>query len=175
MVKALLVTMAVVGVCLPQSVLAATGAPVVVDVALAQGNALSGQVVDPQGLAINRAAVSLRQGDREIVRAKTDLRGRFTFPGLRGGTYQIVAAKGHGTCRVWAPGTAPPLASVVGEGGAGDDTVRGQCSVEKNTFAAAARKAKSGLLSNPMVLGGIAATAVAIPIAIHRSQTPSSP
>ena len=166
--RSILVSLAVVGFCLPQSVLAADTLPqqqpVVVDVALSSGGMLFGQVVDPQGVSLAQIPVSLLSQDREIAAVVTDQNGYFVASGLRDGVYQISTSAGQGTYRLWSPGMAPPSA----EQGAlivyGEDTVRGQYGPIGHW------------LSNPWVIAGIVAVAVAVPVAISNSKkSPSSP
>ena len=111
-VKGALVSLAVVGFCLPETALAAAAAvdrmPAVTDVALTDGGVLFGKVIDPQGAALAKVPVSLQGRDREIARAVTDGNGYFAVRGLRGGVYQLVAETGQGVFRLWQPGTAPP-------------------------------------------------------------------
>lgn len=157
------VWLAVVGFCIPTAVLAAPpAAQEAVDVALREGGVLLGQVVDPQGAAIGDAKVALVDGQNELAVAKTRGDGYFAFSGLRGGVYQVAAANGQGVYRVWAPGTAPPSAEQGALVVAGGQTVRGQA---------------GGLmmfLSNPWVIAGIVATAVAVPVAVHNSSKSST-
>ena len=168
MVKGVLVSLAVVGFCLPQPVLGAavvTGKqPVVIDVALMGGGVLIGQVVDSQGTPLKAASVSLRDQRQEIATTKTDDNGYFAVRGLSGGMYEIVAAEGRGQYRLWAPGTAPPAARQGALLVSGSETVRAQ-------YCGAMRF----WLSNPWVIAGIVATAVAIPVAMHNAERPSSP
>ncbi len=167
--KGMLAWLAVLGFCLPQSVLAAEvdvdQTPVVLDVALKDGGVLIGHVVDPQGVSLARVPVSVRDQVREIAVTATDQRGYFSVLGLRGGVYQIVAAEGQRTVRLWMPGTAPPSSQQLALVVAGGDTVRGQFSLGALGF----------WLSNPWVLAGIAGAAVAVPIAVNQSQKPASP
>ena len=169
-IRRMLVSLAVLGFCLPQSVLAAGVAAdqtsAVVDVALADGGVLLGQVVDPQGMSLERVPVLLRDRDRETATTKTDASGYFAIRGLRGGVYQVVAPNGHGTFRLWAPGTAPPLSQQGALVVTGRETVRGQLpGFGALTF----------WLSNPWVVAGVVATAVAVQVAIHNAERPSSP
>jgi predicted alpha/beta hydrolase len=130
--------------------------PVIVDVALREHGTMLGQVVDTAGLPKGNVPVSLSSGQQALGTAKTDANGYFAFTGLRGGMYQVVAAEGHGTYRVWTPGTAPPTAQQGALVIAGEDLTRGQF--------------KSGwkfCLANPWIIAGIVAAAVAIPVAIH--------
>ncbi len=138
----------------------------VIDVALADGGVLMGQVVDTQGVAKANVPVKLTAGEKELAVGKTDANGYFAFRGLRGGMYQLTAAEGTGMYRLWAPRTAPPSAQRGALVVAGQDLARGQLGARMRAW-----------LSNPWVVGGIVATAVAVPVAIHNADdnTPSSP
>ncbi len=61
--------------------------------ARAQGqNAIEGRVLLPSGTSpAQPVRVTLTQGGRRIHETFTDLSGRFSFPGLRGGAYQLTA------------------------------------------------------------------------------------
>jgi hypothetical protein len=53
---------------------------------------ISGRVVDPQGAVVPGASVTARQVETNLVReAVTDEEGRFRFPYLRVGRYEIVS------------------------------------------------------------------------------------
>ena len=167
MAKWVLVSLAVLGFCLPQPVLAATASgesrPVVVDVALMDGGMLVGQVVDPQGAPLAKTSVSVWSQAKQIGVAVTDENGRFAVGGLRNGVYQVVAAEGHGAYRLWTPGVAPPSAQRGALLVAGKGAVRGQ----DNPWCS--------WLTNPWVIAGIVATAVAVPVALANSKSSSSP
>lgn len=156
-----MVSLAALGVLIPSPLLAGspTRTPVILDVALRDGGVLVGQVVNEQGAAEVGVPVSIRSQDRELAIARTGKEGYFAFKGLRGGVYQLVADRGHGVYRVWSPGTAPPAAQ---EGALlvnSDQVVRGQ----------AAGPGFRTFITNPLVIAGIVAAAVAIPVAIHNS------
>ena len=167
-VNGVMVTLATCGFLLPQPLVAGSPAPAsaVVDVALRDGGVLVGQVVDGQGAVMANLPVSLRAKDRELAVAKTSKDGYFAFKGLRGGVYQLAAAEGHGVYRLWTPGTAPPAAQEGALLVSSDAVVRGQ---EGGGFRS--------FITNPLVIAGIIAAAVAIPVAIHNSHhsSPSSP
>ena len=126
----------------------------VTDVALGERGLLLGQVVDAQGVALKDAPVVIVQNDKQLVTTKADAEGRFAVKGLRGGTYQIVTKDGVSVCRLWAHDTAPPTAqggALVCSGG----TLRGN-------YGGAMY-----WLTNPWVIAGLVATAIAVPIIIH--------
>ncbi len=170
-VRSVLVSLAVIGFCLPQPILAAGTAAeqeqIATDVELSDDGVLLGQVVDPQGVAVVNVPVSIVQQNREIAAAVTGNQGYFAIGGLGGGVYQIVAAGGHRIYRLWTPGTAPPLSEQGALVVAGAETVRGQLGC---------CGAPCFWLSNPWVIAGVTATAVAVPVIMHNTNdTPSSP
>ena len=88
MIKYWVVCLAVVGLCVPQPLWAAVQpdqAPTVTDIALQKGNALRGQVQDPQGAGQANVPVILLGKGIEPVKGLTDQSGHFTFTNLRGG------------------------------------------------------------------------------------------
>ena len=114
----LLVSLACVGVALPQAVYAFDGpAPpptpalaAVLDIALDAQGSLHGQASDSNGQALALSEVSLRQQGQVVAQTKTDKSGQFTFPGVRAGLYEIQSAGTSQVCRVWTAQSAPPSA-----------------------------------------------------------------
>ena len=158
--RGVFVSLALVGLCLPEVALAAeqAPAPVVTDIALADGGTLHGQLVDLRGGGVAGAPVSLRAQDREVANTTTTTDGRFQVQGLQGGVYQVAAGQGNGTYRFWTPGTAPPAAQkgaivYTGSGGGGGGL--------------------KSFLSNPLVIAGIVATAIAVPVALNNMPSAS--
>ena len=130
----------------------------VIDVELRGGGLLLGQVVGPAGKPLVGTRVSLRRLDREVATTVTDPSGYFFARGLRGGTYEIIAGPTRQLYRLWAPGTAPPTAGPGALIVVGGHQVRGQTG-------------PTGYwLSNPWVIAGIVAAAVAVPVAIHNNR-----
>jgi hypothetical protein len=156
LVRTVLVLMATLGICLPEAAFAAAPPPppAVTDIALADGGVLHGQVVDLQGGRAANLPVSIKAQDREVARAVTTADGRFAVPGLRGGVYQLAAGDGQGIYRVWAPKTAPHTAQ-------SNAIVYTQCPQPRSTLKM--------LLATPIVIAGVVATAVAVPVALANS------
>jgi hypothetical protein len=161
-IKGLGVCLAVLGFCVPQSVWAAVGtgqSPAVLDVKLQaspNGSLLLGQVQNPQGVAKADVSVALYQGGKIVGETRTDRSGFFGFPNLRGGVYQVATAGGAATYRVWTAETAPPSAQPGALLVADEDLVLGQSRFGRAKF----------WLSHPLVIAGIVATAVAVPVAL---------
>jgi hypothetical protein len=194
--KAAAVVLACAGMLLPVPVVQAASAaadadskkqaegtlPEIVDVALYDGGTLRGQVVDLQGQPVARTTVSVRQLDREIATAVSNEVGYFRMTGLRGGMYGIAAGEAVGACRLWAPKTAPPSAQPGALVVVGDQQVLGQgpyggfqCSPNgcRPVRCYSPMSRLKYWLANPLVIAGIVATAVTIPVVLHNSK-PSS-
>jgi len=134
LVRAAAASLATVGVLCPQlPALAQSGAsptPVVTkaDAKLAadvvmQDGLFAGRVVDHQGTPQKGRDVIIKQGDKEVARAKTDEKGVFSVKNLRPGNYTATAENTVGNFRVWSEKTAPPAAKghallVLGQNGA---------------------------------------------------------
>ena len=144
----------------------------VADIALKQGGVLQGQIINAAGVGVAKATLELTNG-RQHWQAKTDGQGWFQFANLRGGTYHMQAGGQSQILRAWAPGTAPPTASLGLLVSPSTDVVRGQNPVSPNTnqFFCVAKKR----LANPWVVGGIAATAVSIPVLINNIDDDDTP
>ena len=163
------VCLAAVGMCFPQLAFAAGPqghqAALIGDVQLHKGGVLVGQVVNAENVAMAETEVSIHSGQKTLASASTDENGYFAFAGLSSGLYEMAAAKGHGVYRAWEHGTAPPVAQPAVLIVSGNQTVRGGLGDGKIM----------GCLLNPIVLAGIIATAITVPLAIHNTRKPSSP
>ena len=84
--------------------------PTILDVKLDRRNALHGEVRDATGKIESNTEVQLRLDAVPLQRTRTNRWGRFVFPGLKGGTYQILTPATSVTCRVWTADVAPPKA-----------------------------------------------------------------
>ncbi len=155
-VRSAAVWMAMAGLCIPQIALAieSVAQPPVADVALADGGTLHGQVLDLQGAGVAGVPVSLRTQNRDVTATTTAADGRFAVPNLQGGVYQVAAGQGQGIYRLWTAGTAPPSAH------------NGAIVYTQNGGGGGGLKM---LLANPIVIAGVVATAIAVPVALNNS------
>jgi len=170
------VILACLGMLLPSSLLQAAGRdtgsrqddstsprdPAVIDVALDDGGALDGQVVDVRGNPVVQTSVSIYQLDREVACAATDRSGHFRVSGLRGGMYRLATGKTVRTYRFWAPGTAPPSVRSGTLVVPNEEQVLGQGPTGFFHF-----------LRNPWFVGAVVAAAIVLPIALHDSDPKS--
>ena len=168
--------LAVSGMCLPTSLVlandvrpvpanataAAQPASPIHDVALQPGGLLVGQILDKTMKPMRGTAIVVQVNGQTAATTTSDINGVFAVNGLRGGVHQVVVVDSIQNCRLWAPGTAPPqavshLRFIPGQA----DIVRGQWGPPPsyNTMAAWA--------TNPWVIGGVVATAIAVPIVLH--------
>ncbi len=142
-------------------------APVIVDVALAQGGVLTGQVVDPQGAPMAKTAVQVVNQQGQVTTTESNATGQFTVQGLtQGGVHRIAAAGNQGVYRLWAPGTAPPGAITRVTVVSGQPIYRAQYNSPKFWLA------------SPWVPAAILGAAVGIPVALNAANdddTPASP
>ncbi len=165
--KGVVVGLAALGLCLPAPLFAADPprGSAAADVALRDGGVLVGQVVSAQGTGVSGVPLTLRNQGKTMLTTTTGKEGYFAVKGLRGGVYQLVAQDGHGVYRLWTRGTAPPAAKEGAVLVVGDDVLRGQAPGGLKTF-----------LTNPLVIAGVVATAVAVPVALanshHNSASP---
>jgi hypothetical protein len=153
------------GICVPQVAFAVEPAPAILDVALADGGVLHGQVVNAQGAGAAGMPVYIRTQDRDVAAATTAADGSFAVQGLKGGVYQVSTLQGHGVYRLWSPGTAPPVAQN------GAVLYTQSSAVDSNVVHYTQNGDGGGLktfLTNPLVIAGIVATAVAVPVACNQ-------
>jgi len=136
------------------------------DLVLDSQGGLQGVVVDVHGAPQPAAKVILMQGKREIGRVQADRLGRFRLSGLRGGVYALQSGGQVRFVRAWAAKAAPPKAKPQALLVAGNGVIRGQMPLEK-FFA-----------SDAVVIAGLVAALIAIPIAVSNQggdSTPASP
>ena len=158
----MLVASASLGMILPQCAFAdltrlSRPAPRAVrDVDLHDGGSLTGQVLDVSGTPVAGTAVAVIDEGRAVATSHTGVDGRFTIAEVKAGVYEIATSNGVTVCRLWAPRTAPPAAQADALVVHGDTVARG----------AVGDGGVIGFLSNPWVLAGIVAAAIAIPLAL---------
>jgi hypothetical protein len=143
----------------------------VADVSLDAAGSLHGQAVTTQGQPVANHPVVLDNGVMQAT-ATTNDQGLFRFDKVRGGAYRVQVADHAQYCRAWKEGTAPPAANRGLMVVQGDQSILGQycsspvgCGSPVGAGFAGFREA----LSNPLVVGGIIAAAIAIPVALHNS------
>ena len=130
------------------------------DVALQNGGVIDGVFVSPNGHKRGGSIVRVISRGELKAQTTTDKNGRFRVENLRGGIYQFQTEKGVSTVRVWTVQAAPPSAArqllIVDQG----DVVRGLWGDHSHGGQI------MNALSNPIVLAGIVAVAVAVPLAL---------
>ncbi|MGE0759153.1 MAG: hypothetical protein AB7F89_26770 [Pirellulaceae bacterium] len=130
---------------------AQTAAPRIVDVSLAEGGVLQGQVLNVSGTAQAGSEVKILRGQEVVARTTTDQQGAFSVSGIKGGVYLVSTAGSTGVVRAWAPRTAPPSA------------VQGILLVPDNE-AVRAQLGNGGFINQyggaAIILGGLIATVV---------------
>ncbi|MEQ8835464.1 MAG: hypothetical protein RID07_01520, partial [Lacipirellulaceae bacterium] len=94
-------------------------------------------------------------------------RGEFRFDNVATGSYQLQVGKQLKPCRVWKQAAAPPKANQGVMLISGEQIVRGQ------TYCGSPVAAGYGgfkeAMTHPLVVAGVVAAAIAIPVAIHNS------
>jgi hypothetical protein len=120
----------------------------------------------------------LLSNGRSVASTTTNDRGEFEFAGVKGGAYSVHTGEQTQTCRVWTSAAAPPSATRGLMIVQGDQAVLGQnrgpfigCGtpVYCGTPVGGAGLGMREALRNPLVIGGIVAAAIAIPVAVHNS------
>jgi len=154
-----LALLALAGMLVPAPLLHAAGeAPVAPllgnDVALAADGALRGQLVSAQGRGLPGECVTVSHGGHELVSTVTGPDGYFEVRGLRGGVLNISAGEATALCRAWTAAAAPPNA-------------RNQVLLVAGQSQTLGQGGLRALLTNPWVIAGIVAAAIAIPVGIH--------
>jgi hypothetical protein len=81
-----------------------------IDVCLATGGMLTGQIVDPRGVPRAHDQVAVFYGDQAVAKTSTDADGRFSIAGIRGGRHDVATKGGCQSIRCWTPTSAPPHA-----------------------------------------------------------------
>ena len=130
------------------------------DVQLSADGRLTGIVVDVQGQMLKEIEVVLSLGGKEMAKQTTDTEGRFSFPNVKGGSYQLVTSAGVCGCRAWTAEAAPPSAAR-------------QIMIVHGTIVRGQKPIREMFRTDPIFAAAILAAAIAIPIAIRESQSDS--
>jgi hypothetical protein len=141
------------------------------DIELAHGGLLVGRLLDANGRPLDNADVSIQSGGKTLASTQTDADGVFAISNLHGGVHQLMTADHTQLYRLWANGTAPPRAPKSIDVVSGSDVVRGQYGPPPANRMW--RNAKVWA-TNPWIVGGIVAAAVAIPVALSDNKGPNS-
>lgn len=171
-----LVVLALFGMLMPvaparAAELAPAQAHVVRDVELGCGGLLVGRLLDANGRPLSGKEVTITSGNKSLATTHSDDEGVFAVSNLRGGVHAIATDENLQVCRLWAPGTAPPQAPKSIELVSDSNVVRGQYGPPPgNRFIRSAKV----WATNPFVVGGVVAAAIAIPVAFSDNDGPSS-
>lgn len=140
--------------------------PKVHDVRLDRDGRFQGLVVDGQGTPLSSEAVILRRIGRrseETLESQTDAQGKFAFRPMTGGMYHLETSEGLTSCRLWTFEAAPPSSAerilVIND----SRIARGQHPIS-HLFT-----------SDPVLMAAVVATAIAIPIIIHKTRDDPPP
>lgn len=171
-----LVVLAVIGMLMPVAPASAqesapAPAHVVRDVELGYGGLLIGRLLDANGRPLAGVEVTITSGNKPLATTHSDAEGVFAVSNLRGGVHSIATAENLQVCRLWTPGTAPPQAPKSIDLVNDASVVRGQYGPPPgNRFIRSAKV----WATNPFVVGGVVAAAIAIPVALSDNDGPSS-
>lgn len=140
---------------------------VVSDISLTTEDGLMGQVVNAQGKPLANSVVRLHDGENEPVEGATNDRGQFAYRDVPAGVYYLQAGNQVRIIRAWPHKIAPPTAQQGVLLVSSTEAVRGQYCPPSGVDGFVQKSKR--LLTNPFVVAGIIATAVAIPVAIHNA------
>lgn len=131
--------------------------PAVWDVRLDEQGSLRGRLVDLEAQPLENREIELLKAGNAIARTTSDAGGRFAFPQMSTGVYQLRFDTYAVNCRVWTARAAPPAARSEFVVLAAPDTIRGQQPLH-------------AVFRNPLFIGLVIAAAIAIPLATQRSK-----
>jgi hypothetical protein len=166
----MMLLLACLGMVTPKTCVGATPPAInsesrITDVGLQEGGTLRGQVLNVQGLPQYGVAVTVSYQNSAVAQTSTNAQGEVVVTGLRGGVHFVTTTQGTAACRFWASDTSPPNVKthllVVSE----QTVLRGQ---------PGPRHAIAHMLSNPLLMGGILAIAIAVPAGISAAQDSGS-
>jgi hypothetical protein len=126
------------------------------DVQLDKNGLLNGQLINIAGEPVANTTIEIRHRNQRLDVAITNEDGEFRLRVNKTGAYLITVSGMQITCRCWTATAAPPAATDDLVLMSPEKTVRGQ-----RPFA--------DIITNPLFVGAVIATAVAIPIAVSTS------
>lgn len=129
------------------------------DIALTRDNSFSGRLVDDTGKPVGGMRVAIYSQDQMRAATVSNQTGAFSLITNRGGVYRLHVGNQFRIVRLWHHDTAPPHAESSILLQVGQETVRGQRPIE------------SLFVFQPWFLGALIAAAIAIPIAVHDSES----
>ena len=133
-----------------------TAKPTAIDLCAPTGTRIKGRLVTPRGTAVNGVRVAVQRGPESIFNVLTDSQGYFSLPAFEPGVYTLTDGTWAQPIRIWAEGTAPPVAKTEMLIVAREPIVAGQVSPLRYWMA------------NPNVMLATAAIAIAVPVLIYR-------
>ena len=133
------------------------------DVALGDRGTLLGYVVDGKGVRQSSERLVVRRNGKELASVLTDTEGGFLVSGLGGGVLELEVSGRKTACRVWYPGTAPPVAR------------KAILLVTADAVQLGQREFGTLLHSDPALLGLFLAAAILVPVIISSATSSSSP
>lgn len=106
--------------------LAADPGTIARDIELSRDGALTGQICNSEGRALEHAAVALKYQGQLVASAVTGQNGEFVITGVRGGAHEMSIGSVTAPVRLWKNGTAPEGAVENLVIAADENVVRGQ-------------------------------------------------
>ena len=130
--------------------------PTAIDLCVPTGTRIKGRLVTPRGTPVGNAHVVIQRGSEPVLTVITDSEGCFAILALEPGAYTLTDGTWVQPVRIWAEGTAPPVAKTEMLVVAQEPIVAGQVSPLRYWMA------------NPNVMLATAAIAIAVPVLIYR-------
>lgn len=134
LIRGAAVTLAALGMMIPNAPALAAGPQRITmktvdakifDISMSQST-FKGRIVDHTGAAVEGAAVTVKQNNKEVAHSVTDKDGSFAVNNLKNGVYTVASGATEGTFRVWNEKSAPPSAKEQGLLVLGQNGARGQ-------------------------------------------------
>jgi hypothetical protein len=166
--------------------------PLLSDIALQANGTLRGKVEDANGKPKANVELTVWHEKQPVGKIRSNQKGEFAFTGLRGGVHRVTTQQSAYTCRFWSPNTAPPSASLgillidnplataediesikqaqyvePGDGYVNSAPPMQQRRPYRRPTKKFCKRPGGIGWHNPLVIGGLVATAIAIPVALN--------